>query len=290
MMYLLIAAIILLYSFQTLFCVLYTKQYAGREELSSLIFCIIESVIITIVSLFFIGFRFTPSPLTWMIGLLNAFAVWGYNTFLIKASVKGSYAFMNVVLLFGGLLLPMFYNMFFLGGQIHLLQILAVLAMLASFVMINIQEINLKNTSGLYYLFCFILFICNGMYGTFLKMQSVLCKTESTQMIIITFAFMGILSLITLLVRNKKEAFSAFKMTYKAWVPLMLCLLSASLAINVLVFIIPMIDLTVLYTVENGGILLLSALYSFVFFKEKITALKLCGIALAAGSIVAMSI
>ena len=71
---------------------------------------------------------------------------------------------------------------------------------------------------------------------------------------------------------------------------LTICLLSSAAAINLQVYILPKVNLTVLYTTENGGIMLLSALYSFILFKEKFSRKKIFGIVFAVVSIVALSI
>ena len=47
---------------------------------------------------------------------------------------------------------------------------------------------------------------------------------------------------------------------------------------------------TVLYTIDNGGVLVLAAVYSVILFKEKIDKLKLFGIILATLSIVALAL
>ena len=72
--------------------------------------------------------------------------------------------------------------------------------------------------------------------------------------------------------------------------PLLLCLLSAAAAINLLVFILPLVNTAVLYTTDNGGVLVLSCVYSVLIFKEKLTPSKLAGMILAVASIVALSI
>ena len=46
-----------------------------------------------------------------------------------------------------------------------------------------------------------------------------------------------------------------------------------------------LIDVTVLYTVDNGGVMMLSALYSITLFKEKATPLKVIGIIIAVASL-----
>ncbi len=286
---LLIAAIILLYSFQTLFCTMYTERYPGRKELASPVFCILESVCIAIFTLCWIGFDFRAAPLTLLFGVLNAAVLFGYNTSLIKAGATGSYAFMNVMMLFGGILVPLVYSVAFLGNAMTVYQWIAIPLMLVSFVLMNLKEMRLKGSKPVFYLYCAVLFLTNGLYGTLLKMQEVYHKDQGNSMVILTFALMGVIAFVQLAMREKKNTFAAFRMNKKALWPLILCLASAALAINMLVLVIPMIDEKTLYTVENGGVLVVSALYSFFIFKEKPNLPKVLGIILATISITILS-
>ena len=287
---LLIAVVILLYSFQTLFQTSYTKTYPGKPEHAAPVFCVLESLAIVLVTLCFTGFRFPVSPETLVIGLLNAGALFGYNTALMKAGTTGSYAFMNVMMLSGGILIPMVY-LAFLGIYPSWYQYLAIAAMLAAFVLMNLEDFKLKDTPAIYYVMCVLLFCFNGLYGTFIKMQDAVRQEESKSMIIITFGIMGLIAFIRLILREKKDSLSAFKIRGKNLLWLILCIISAALAINVLVLVVALMENTaVLYTLENGGVLLLSALYSIFIFKEKPSPLKIAGILLAAASMIVLSI
>ncbi len=287
---LLIAGIVLLYSFQTLFCKLYTDRYPGRPELASPVFGVLEGAAILIVTLAFNGFAFHASLSTVVLGVLNAAVLFGYNTSLIAAGKRGSYAFMNVLMLFGGILVPMIYSSVKLGETPTAVQFLAILAMLVSFVLMNFEDIRLKNTPPVYYVLCGALFLFNGLYGTLLKMQSAYHGDESGEMVAITFGLMGVIALVQLAVKEKGKTFEAFRFDKRCVPPLIVCLASAALAVNGLVYVLPLIPAPVLYTVENGGVLLLSALYSVFLFREKTSAVKWAGIALAAASITALSI
>ena len=286
---LLIVLIVVLYSLQTLFCTMYTNNYPGKSENASPVFCVLESVAIAIFTWAWIGFKFELSTMTLLFGVLNAVALYGYNTSLIKAGAKGSYAFMNVSLLFGGILVPLMYTSIFLGDTLHWHQYVAIGLMLVSFVLMNYKEMKLKDTHWSYYVFCALLFVCNGMYGTFLKMQSDYDVNQKNEMIILTYGIMGIIAFVQLAFKEKKDTFKAFRMSKKAILPLVLCLASAALAINILVLVIPMVNTAVLYTVENGGVLILSAVYSFLFFKEKPHLTTILGMIIAAVSITVLS-
>lgn len=304
---LLIITIIVLYTLQTLFCTLFDRKYKGREDLSSSVFCILQGAFIVVFTLVWmafdinaspsgfsaewIGFNFSPSFFTIAIGILNATVLFGYNTALIKAGAKGSYAFMNVAMLFGGILIPAIYEMF-TGHALELYHYIAIVVMFIAFILMNYTDMKFKGTTLLYYVYCFILALCNGLYGTFLKIQSVYAENENNEMIIITFGGMGLIALIQLALKEKKQMFSAFKMGKAAVLPMILCFIVAATAINVYMILIPLLGnvVTILYTLDNGGVLVLSAISSVIFFKEKMNSFKLVGIILSVLGIITLAL
>lgn len=285
-----IGLIILLYSFQTLFCKLFSDRYPGKHELSSPVFCILQAVFITLTTYVFHNFHFYVSPLTILFGILNGIILFGYNTSLIKAGSLGSYAFLNVCLLYGAILIPSAYGILFLKENITPLKVLGIFMMLIACVFMNLEEIKLKGSSLKYFIFCILLFLFNGAYCTIIKMQTIYYNEEKQSMIMITFSLMGIIALVNLISTEKENTLQAFKLN-KACLPfLLLCLISATLAINLLMYILPFIDTAILYTVQNGGVLILSAIYSVLLFKEKLTFKKILGILIAVISITILSI
>ena len=56
-----------------------------------------------------------------------------------------------------------------------------------------------------------------------------------------------------------------------------------------MLYVLTLVDATVLFTIDNGGVLVLSVLYSRFFFREKLAPVQIAGIALATGSIVMLS-
>lgn len=288
---LLIVIIIILYSLQTLFCKVYSDKFEGRQDLATPIFCILESVAIVVISLAFNGFRLNISTPTLIIGIINAAALFGYNTSLIAAGSRGSYAFLNVAMLFGGIIVPMIYSTAFLHDkQLDVIKYAAIAAMLVSFVLMNFDGLKPGKVPVSFYVFCLLLFVCNGVYGTLIKVQEQVNSSQSKEMIIITYALMGVIAFIQLSAKEKGNTLKAFKINKKALVFLILCILTAGFAINALVLIIPLVNIAVFYTVENGGVLLIAAVYSIIFFKEKPSVSKILGILLAVASITVLSL
>ena len=286
----LIAGIVLLYSFQTLFCTLYNQRYPGNAECAAPVFCILESAFITLITWALNGLSFHASPPTLLFGCLNALVLFGYNSSLMAAGKRGSYAFFNMALLYGPILVPMVYSAIFLHEGTTNLQWVGVGLMLIAFLLMNWEGKTEKTAKRGFYLFCALLFLCNGLYSVFLKMQSVACENEIAEMIMLTFGLMGLAALVQLAIAQKGNTLQAFRQNKRSLPPLIACLLSAGLAVNGLVAVIPRVNSVVLYTVENGGVLLLSFLYAVTLFHEKPVPKKVAGVVIAVVSITLLSI
>ena len=278
---LLIIALVLLYSLQTLFCKFYSDNYSGKKELSSPVLCVIQSIAIALLSWGFAGFKFEISLISLLLGAVNAAVLFGYNTSLIKAGDRGSYAFMNMMMLFGGIFVPLIYVSITTGEFPSTVECIAIVTMIIACVLMNIESIKLGGVKVSYYVFCLLLFIFNGLYGTLLKAQEQYNANESQEMVIVSYGLMGVIALIQLFLKEKKDTLSAFRFNKKCALFLVLFLIISGLAVNVLVLLLGYLNAAVLYTVDNGGVMMLSALYSITLFKEKATPLKIIGIIIA---------
>ena len=116
------------------------------------------------------------------------------------------------------------------------------------------------------------------------------CESESAEMIMLTFGLMGFLSLIRLMLSERGNIAPAFRQNRKSALFLSACLLSAALAVNGLMAVLPRINSVVLFTVENGGVLLLSCLYATFLFHEKPLPGKVAGILIAVVSMTLLSL
>ena len=286
----LIAGIILLYSFQTLFCTLYNHRYPGKAECAASVFCVLESVFICLLTWGMNGFRFHASPPTLLFGCLNALVLLGYNSSLMAAGKRGSYAFFNMSLQYGAILIPLAYSTIFLQEGTTPLQWAGVALMLVAFLLMNWERNVEKTAKKGFYVFCALLFLFNGLYSVFLKMQSVACADESAEMVILTFGIMGVVAMIRLAMAERENTLLAFRQDKRSLPPLIACLLSAGLAINGLVAVLPRVNSVVLYTLENGGVLLLSFLYAVLLFHEKPIPQKVVGVGIALISMTLLSL
>ncbi len=298
--------VVVLSAFQSLTFAMFQKKYGGNSSIATSVFSIVEGIFVpvftavwvmfdikvstTSLSVQYIGFDFDISLFTFLIALFNAFALFMYNTFFIKASSTGSYAFLNVSMLFGGILVPIIYTSVFHNETVMFHQIVAIILMLFSFIVLNYKDFSFKGTKWVYFLYCLILFIANGAYSTFLKVQSIYKQSEFNEMILLTYVVMGVLAFIKLVLTQKKNVFKAFKMNKQAILFLVLGVFTVAFAMNVYEVLIALVNTAVLYTVNNGGVIVLASIFSIIFFKEKIQLNKIIGIIISIISIILLTI
>lgn len=276
-----------LYSFQSLFCRMYTNARNGQGATQ---FTVVYAAFAGICTLAVNGFAYAPSRTTLLLGVINALVLLTYNVSMVKCGSLGSYAFMMICVLSGGILVPMFYDAIYLNFAFSPLQIIAVVLIIAAFIVLNLDGIRAKKNAQ-YLMWCAILFVVNGMYGVFMNLQQILTDfTERSEMIITTFLGMGIVTATFELLVHRKKFLNDFRMEKKALVPMVLSSISATLAVNLLMQVMKNVNVTVLSVVNNGGVLVLSAIFAFTVFKEKMEKHTLIGMLMACASIVMLSI
>jgi len=302
----LIAFIVLLYTFQSFLCKKYSDNYPGDPDTASPVFTIVSGVTVALVSVALSGFSFSASWLTMLLALINGIALFGYNMFLIKASQCGSYSVLMVCNLAGGIILPSIVAILCFGDKLSLIQVISVLAIFAAVYMISLKkprsdsengaagEIKdvscAQNSSKLFPVFCLLLAVCNGTYGSLLDAQQrLLGAGEREEMVALTYLLAVLFSAFALGFKKRKEFLSSFKQTKVSLIFLITCSLIVATAVNLLVYLIPLVNITVLYTFDNAGVMLLSVIFSCVFFKEKLSVTNIIGCAIMCAAFVCLS-
>lgn len=278
------------YTGQTFFNKLYSVSYTGPDSATTPVFAGIYGLFTGFVTLVCSGFRFHPSAATLGFGLMNGVVLFVFNLSAIRAARSGPYAFQSLLMLFGNILLPLGFSTLFWGDALSGLKILGILVMLLSFVLFNLKGLNVTGAKKGYFFWVAMLFLTNGLYGVVMDAQQrIALQTQRSEMIITTFAVSAVISLVYLFVSQKKAFSSAFVMKKKTWGFLFGSSICAAAAVNTMMVTLAYVPASVLYTVQNGGVLVMSALLSAVVLKEKITRPMSVGIALAIASLVLLS-
>lgn len=288
----LVAALTVMFTLQSLFCKLFSQKFdSGSADLTATVFSISYGLFTGVVTFLAAGMKFAPSRETLWLGLLNAVALLVYNLSMIQTSRLGPYSFQMLSSLFGGIVVPMVYGAAFLHESLSGMQLLAVGLMLAAFVLLNHKGLSLKGGSGKFFFWCAALFLANGFYGVLLNQQQLLMHgTQRNEMIMLTFLGMAVLSLLLQLIRDPRALARGFRIPGKPLAYLLLCCACAATACHLILYVLTLVEATVLYTIDNGGVLVLSVLCSCVLFHEKLDKAQALGMALAVVSIVMLSL
>lgn len=284
---LVITAVVLFATGQSLFCRMYTSAQNGRGAVQ---FSVLYAFLAGMCTLAIGGFRYAPSGTTLLLGALNAVMLLTYNIAMVHAGNLGSFAFLMIGVLSGGILVPMAYDLIFLGTRLNAWQIAAVAMMLVSFVMMNRDGLSGKK-SGAYLAWVGVLFLVNGLYGTLMGLQQNAMEfTQRSEMIVTTYLGTAVIGTLFSLVRERGEFFRGFRMSGRAAAFLGASALCCTGSVNLLLYAMKLVRLTVLNVTVNGGVLVISAGLAYFVFREKMTAWKIAGIGLAAVSVILLSL
>lgn len=286
-MALLLFGLVILFSFQSLFCRLYTSSRNGAGAIP---FSVAYALIVGGTTLAARGFSYHPSGATVGLGLLNAVMLLLYNVSMLRAGARGSYAFLMVSMLAGGILVPMVYDVFYVGAWPDVLGLFGVAAMLAAFVLMNLDGFKGEKSGG-YLVWCAVNFLVNGFYTVLMHFQqTIMVGTQREEMIVTTFLGMAFFTAAFELLFHRRAFLAGFHMPARSAAFLIISAVCATVAVNLLLFIMRQINLTVLNVVNNGGVLALSVLYALVLFRERPAPRTIAGLALACASIVVLSL
>ena len=287
----LIGLMILLYTLQSLLCKKYSDHYPGMEDDASPVFSIVSGIVVFVVSLIMIQFRFEASFLTVLLSVANAAVLLGYNVSLIKAAQTGAYSILMVFSIAGGIIIPSGVAALAFQDKVSLWKMMGIALVLVAVYMVSRKKGESVKHGKAFFPMCLLLGFCNGAYGALLDVQQRLTGSEEREeMVALTYALVAILGFMMLLLRQKGHIKTSFLQNKKSFFYLMICSIVVALAIHSMVYIIPLVNITVLYTMDNAGVFLLSVLSSCLFFKEKLSVLNSfgCGLMCAALVIVAM--
>ena len=238
---LVITAVVLFATGQSLFCRMYTSAQNGRGAVQ---FSVLYAFLAGVCTLAIGGFRYAPSGTTLLLGALNAVMLLTYNIAMVHAGNLGSFAFLMIGVLSGGILVPMAYDLLFLGTRLNAWQIAAVAMMLVSFVMMNRDGLSGKK-SGAYLAWVGVLFLVNGLYGTLMGLQQNAMEfTQRSEMIVTTYLGTAVIGTLFSLVRERGEFFRGFRMSGRAAAFLGASALCCTGSVNLLLYAMKLVRLT----------------------------------------------
>ncbi len=277
---LMIALLILVYTLQSFLSRKYSESYPGPENMASPVFTVVSGLVVTVVSVAVTGFAFTPSPVTVLLGICNAVALFLYNSCMMKASTTGPYSVLMVFMIAGGIVIPTLVSVIGFGDRISVGKAISVAVILFSVYLVSQKkEADNFTNKKVFLLSCIGIALFNGIYGSLLAVQQEITGVaDKEEMIATTYFFAFLLALIPLLRKSPKQGIAAFRQTKRSCFYLLSGAVIVALAINLLTLLVAQgKSLTVLYTFDNAGVFLISVVFSCIFFKEKLSLKNLIG-------------
>lgn len=189
-------------------------------------------------------------------------------------------------------MLPCFASVLILDKPLTVIAIIGIILMLIAFVVLNIQNIKLKGAPASYYVWCVLLFVSNGAFSVTTALQAnQVGSVDRSEMVVITYLGSFVIALLQLLITRRKKIGSDFaRIGKKAWLAGAVSFTCATIAINLALYVLTLMNPAIYAAVENGAILVMSAVCSAVLFKERFTKMQLVGMAMITASIVLLSI
>lgn len=284
----LLPIMILAFTLKSLLTRFYNDNYAAPDaSMATPVFTICYGAFCGLTTLALNGFVYQPQWQTVVFGLCNSLMLVLYNASLLEGGKRGPYAFLMICMMFGGILLPLLVEVLFMGAAFTTLQGIAIVIMLGSFVVMNARGLSFKGTGRTYYFWCAVLTFANGMSATILDLQARLMGPGQNGEVVVT-GYLGLATLVTLsyVVRGRgRQLAQGMRMGKKAGVFALIIAATATAAANLVMVALAQMDASLLYTIYDGGILVMSAILSCVMLHERMRWEQIIGVGMAVVSI-----
>lgn len=282
MEYLLILLAVACFAAQFAFTKLY-ESAAGQTATASLVMLVSTSLVGSLIFFCAGGFSVCFSPISTLWAAIFAVIMIPYYMIGIKVLSLGSLAIYSMFMMLGGMLVPFFYGILFLSEPITVGKAAGTVLLT---VFIVLQAVWQKSSDGekkggktkyLFFILCLVIFFINGMTGVIAKAHSISVGAVDEASFTATYCAMtAILSLLILLIsclRSGREKAKVIKGALKIKPLAVMALLGAvAYGGNFLQLLAAdKVPASVQFPLVSGGVIVLSALVSALFFKEKIS-------------------
>ena len=260
-------------------------------------------------AMFFIsnGFHFEISAISVFYAFTYAIVLLMCNIFAFFAMTMGKVSTVTMYMLLGGLILPFFYGIIFLNEELTLFKVIGILLMLLSFLPMltdnNKVTDKKKSKKIVYVLLCFSVFIFNGLISIISKAHQIDKNAVGINDFLILTAIIGFAAafififILTIINKNKNNkgfletAFSGVGSEFSfKWITIMFCISGAFTIMNGIGNVFSLtcaetMDSSIQFPVISGAVVPLTAIFSWIFFKEKIKKTDAIGIFIAIAGI-----
>ena len=267
----------------------FTKLYEGavkQTTVTSLVMLVVTSLIGTLLYLFIGGFRVEFSSISAFWAVLFALVMIPYYMIGIKVLSLGSLAIYSMFMMLGGMLVPFFYGVCFLRESVSVTQVIGTVLLTGFIILQAISQSDSNTTNGgkqstrtkmLFFALCLAIFFLNGLTGVIAKAHQINNgAVDEVSFTVISCALTAIFSLILLaleFIRDRKEKSRQVMTTFKVKPMWIMALIGVTAYTGNFLHLLAANDVpaSVQFPLVSGGVIVLSALVSALFFKEKIS-------------------
>lgn len=203
-----------------------------------------------------------------------------YTVLGLKAVTIGRLSVFTMFIMLGGMILPFFYGIIFLGERITVSIIAGIILLLIALILPIFEKTEEQTKKPLiFYGICFLAFLCNGFVSIFLKMHQIQINVLDT----IQFSFyqsvcgtviIGVMLLFSLLKKqNNGENSISIRQCFglKSMSIILFATIVSRIAGVINLDIAKTMDASVLFPLVTGGTILATALLGRIIFKEKLS-------------------
>lgn len=280
MMYALLTTAALLFAMQFLFNQQFRKHNGDGDD-STVIFAGYTHGISFLLMLVLSGFRLEITWFSFLISLIYALVVLGYNYASLKSFATANLSVFSIYAMLGGMLLPLAYGVIFCKEELNIFKIFCIV-LIGVATALSFEKSTTKGNNLKYY---FGVFILNGMVGVLSKIHQ-----SNTELAVDSKSFMAtvnacvfVICLAYQLIKNKKIA----KLSLKSFGSVSGHAVCNGLGNLFCLIALVSLPASVQFPITTGGVMVFSTIISLIR-KEKPSVKTLISTAIAFVSTVLM--
>ncbi|HHX21787.1 MAG TPA: hypothetical protein GX722_08345 [Clostridiales bacterium] len=260
----------------------FSMHYQGPALAATPVYASVTGAACALATWCMAGFAYAPSTQTLWLGLANGVTLFLYNVAAVNAARTGPYSLQSLMATLGSIVLPLLASLLLWREPLVLLHYIGIALMLLAAALFHLKGLNVQEVKKGYRGWVVLLLVSNGVFGVLMaSQQRVMDFTQRNEMIITTYGTSAAISAAFLLLTQKAQAARAYRMGRTSGIALLVSGAVVATGVNLLMRALQLIPAPILYTINNGGVLMLAVLLGTVIWKEKFTFHKGLGLALA---------
>lgn len=257
------------------------QNNAGTSLKAGLRFNYMYGLLVAIVFFAVNGFKFDISSFSAIMSIINKLSFVGYNLVGFKLMKSGAMSIYTMFLMTGGMTLPYIWGVLFLGEELTVFRILALIVIFAGVVLANLSKTKI-NASQIW--MCIAVFVFNGITSITSKVHQIeqvyRCVGENDFIVIGGIFQFIVCGIICLFLKNKENG-ENLKINARLFLMLVLIsVLTSGTSSFLLLFTAKTVPATLLYPFVTGGTIVCTTIAATLAFKEHVSRNHIIGVVL----------